>query len=124
MTRDLKRSLLLLGLVTLVTAWFSDLFYFPDEHYQVLEFMAHKMGITPAAALPWEFAARIRPWLQPAIYYAIADPLRGLGMGDMFALTFVLRLLTGLFSLAALVAFSRAILQTLPGEEEKRDLLR
>ncbi len=124
MTMDLKRSLLLLGLVTLVTAWFSDLFYFPDEHYQVLEFMAYKMGVTPAAALPWEFAARIRPWLQPAIYYAIAEPLRGLGVGDMFALTFFLRLLTGLFSLAVLAMFARALLPTLPGEAEKRAFLR
>ena len=69
MTAELKRSLLLLTAVVIVTAWFSNLFYFPDEHYQVLEFMGHKLGITPASALPWEFHQRIRPWLQPAIYF-------------------------------------------------------
>ena len=124
MTADLKRSLLLLGLVTLVTAWFSELFYFPDEHYQVLEFMSHKLGFTPASALPWEFTARIRPWTQPLIYYAIAKPLLWLGVSDLFTVVFVLRLLTGLFSLAALAVFARAILPTIPGEEEKRAFIR
>jgi len=124
MTADLKRSLLLVGLVTVITAWFSDLFYFPDEHFQVLEFMAHKMGVTQASALPWEFQQRIRPWFQPAVYYAIAQPLRSLGISDMFTLTFVLRLLTGVFSLAALAAFARALLPTLNTDDERRFFLR
>jgi phosphatidylinositol glycan class B len=124
MTPELKRSLLILAAVTFVTAWFSELFYFPDEHYQVLEFMSHKLGITPASALPWEFAARIRPWTQPLIYYAIAKPLLWLGIRDLFTILWLLRLVTGLFSLAALAAFARALLPTLPGEEEKRAFLR
>jgi len=124
MTAELKRSLLLVGLVTVITAWFSDLFYFPDEHFQVLEFMAHKMGVTQASALPWEFQQRIRPWFQPAVYYAIAQPLRSLGIADLFTLSFILRLLTGLFSLAALAAFARALLPTLNSDDEKRFSLR
>jgi phosphatidylinositol glycan class B len=124
MTTELRRSLILLTAVVIVTAWFSDLFYFPDEHYQVLEFMAYRMGITPAAALPWEFAARIRPWFQPAIYYAIAAPLRGLGVTDLFAISFVLRLLTGLFSVAALAAFARAVLPTIQTDEARRFFIR
>ena len=67
MNRELRRSLLILAAIVLVTAWFSETFYFPDEHYQILEFMAFKLGITPAAELPWEFSARIRPWFQPLI---------------------------------------------------------
>ena len=63
----------------LVTAWFSNTFYFPDEHYQVLEFMALKLGITPASELPWEFAARIRPWFQPLVYFLIAKPAAAAG---------------------------------------------
>ena len=68
----LRRSLIILTAVTVITAWFSNTFYFPDEHYQILEFMGHKLGITPASELPWEFEARIRPWLQPFLYYLIA----------------------------------------------------
>ena len=52
MDRELRRSLLILTGVTIVTAWFSNTFYFPDEHYQVLEFMGLKLGITPASDCP------------------------------------------------------------------------
>jgi len=124
MDRELRRSLLILTGVTIVTAWFSNTFYFPDEHYQVLEFTGLKLGITPASELPWEFAARIRPWFQPLVYFLIASPLRALGMTDMFTVVFVLRLLTGLFSLAALAAFARAILPTIEGQDERRAFVR
>jgi phosphatidylinositol glycan class B len=124
MDKTLRRSLLILTGVIIVTAWFSNTFYFPDEHYQVLEFMGHKLGATPASALPWEFGARIRPWFQPAVYFLIAKTLLAVGVGDMFDIVFILRLVTGLFSLAALAAFARAILPTIEGDEEKRAFLR
>src|ERR1700733_6623200 len=124
MDRELRRSLFILAGVTIVTAWFSNTFYFPDEHYQVLEFMGFKLGITPASELPWEFAAHIRPWFQPLVYFLIAKPLGALGMTDMFTVVFVLRLLTGLFSLAALAAFSPALLPTIEGQDERRAFVR
>jgi len=124
MDREFRRSLLILGAVILVTAWFSVLFYFPDEHYQVLEFMSYRLGITPASELPWEFSARIRPWFQPLLYFLIAKPLLLLGVRDMFTIAFVLRLATGLFSLAALAMFARAVLPTIAGDEEKRAFVR
>ncbi|HTC84981.1 MAG TPA: hypothetical protein VK683_11530 [Rhizomicrobium sp.] len=120
MDKELRRSLLILGAVILVTAWSSETFYFPDEHYQILEFVALKLGITQAADLPWEYSARIRPWFQPLIYFLIAKPLMLLGLKDMFAIAFALRLATGLFSLAALAAFVRAVLPTIDGDEERR----
>jgi phosphatidylinositol glycan class B len=124
MNRELRRSLLILAALIAVTAWFSDLFYFPDEHYQVLEFMSYKLGITPASDLPWEFSARIRPWFQPLVYYAVAKPLTWLGLHDMFAVAFGLRLLTGIFSLSALALFARAVLPTIEGGEEQRAFVR
>ena len=124
MDRELCRSLLILAVVVAVTAWFSDLFYFPDEHYQVLEFMSYKLGITRAADLPWEFRAGIRPFFQPLVYFLIAKPLIALGLTDMFTITFVLRLATGLFSLAALALFARAVLPTIEDEEERRAFVR
>src|ERR1700753_2158111 len=124
MTAELKRSLMLLTAVVIVTAWFSNLFYFPDEHFQVLEFMSHKLGITPASALPWEYHQHIRPWLQPALYFGIAAPLHGLGVTDMFNLAFILRLLTGLFSVAALAAFARALLPTIAGDDARHFFIR
>jgi GPI mannosyltransferase 3 len=124
MNSELRRSLMILAAVSIVTAWFSETFYFPDEHYQILEFMAHKLGMTPASELPWEFSARIRPWFQPAVYFLIAKPLMWLGMKDMFAIAFVLRLATGLLSLTALALFARATLSTITGEDEKRAFVR
>ena len=120
LTRILRRSLAILAGVTIVTAWFSQTFYFPDEHYQVLEFMSHKLGITPASELPWEFDARIRPWLQPLLYFLIAKPILWLGLQDMSAIVIVLRLVTGLFCAVALAIFARAVLETLKDEAEKR----
>src|ERR1700744_2517799 len=124
MDSELRRSLVILATVIVVTAWFSVLFYFPDEHYQILEFMSYKLGITPASDLPWEFSARIRPWFQPLVYFLIARPLMGLGLTDMFAVAFVLRLATGLFSLLALAVFAKAMLPTIEGEEEQRSFVR
>jgi phosphatidylinositol glycan class B len=124
MDKELRRSLGLLAVVTLVTAWFSVTFYFPDEHYQVLEFMSFKLGITPASELPWEYSARIRPWFQPGLYFLIARPLIALGVTDMFTISFILRALTGLLSLTALALFARALLPTIEGEDEKRAFVR
>lgn len=124
MDRELRRSLLILAAVIAVTAWFSDLFYFPDEHYQVLEFMSYRLGITPASDLPWEFSARIRPWFQPLVYFLIARPLMFLGLKDIFAIVFVLRLATGMFSLLALARYAKALLPTIEGEEERRAFVR
>ena len=122
--KDLRRSLVILTLVVIVTAWFSETFYFPDEHYQILEFMAFKLGITQASDLPWEFSVRIRPWFQPLVYFLIAKPLMLAGVKDMFVIAFLLRLATGLFSLLALAAFARAILTTIAGDEEKHAFIR
>ena len=124
MDKDLKRSLILLGIVTLVTAWFSALFYHPDEHYQILEFMGWKLGITPVSEMPWEFSFHIRPWLQPLFYYVIAKPLILLGVKDMFTIVFLLRLVTGALSLTALASFARALLSTIEGEDERRSFVR
>jgi phosphatidylinositol glycan class B len=124
MDKELRRSLLILAAVIAVTAWFSELFYFPDEHYQVLEFMSFKLGITPASDLPWEFSVRIRPWFQPLVYFLIAKPLMVLGLRDMFVIAFVLRLATGVFSLLALALFAKAVLPTIEGEEEQRAFVR
>jgi phosphatidylinositol glycan class B len=49
----------------------SDDVQHPDEHLQTIELAGHVLGTTPRDALPWEFEARMRPWLQPAAYVAL-----------------------------------------------------
>jgi phosphatidylinositol glycan class B len=116
----LNRGFAILAVVTVVTAWFSETFFFPDEHYQILEYMAMKLGITSPADLPWEFGARARPFTQAFLYYLIAAPLRALGLTDLFELMAVLRLVTGIVSLAALFAFAKLFLERLEHDDEKR----
>jgi phosphatidylinositol glycan class B len=118
-TRVLWRSLALVAAVTILTAYFSDLYYFPDEHYQVLEFMSNKLGVTAAADMPWEYFARIRPWMQPFLYSLIARPLLFAGVKDLFVVTFILRLATGFLSLAALALFAKETLAGIEGRQEK-----
>jgi GPI mannosyltransferase 3 len=111
----LNRSLAVLAVVTLSTAWVSDLFFWPDEHWQVLEFLGLKLGITPAADLPWEYGAQVRSFLQPFLYWLIAKPLLAAGLKDMVTVVFVLRLATGALSFAALFSFAKLF------QSERRD---
>lgn len=116
----LTRSLVIITLFTLSTAWVSDLYFWPDEHWQVLEFMSMKLGITPPGDLTWEYGAQVRSWMQPFLYWLIAKPLMLAGIRDMFVVVFALRLCTGLLSLAALARFVRLLQEDLPRADEKR----
>ena len=42
-----------------------------DEIGQISAFYLHKAGVMSADSMPWEYPARIRPWLQPALYYVL-----------------------------------------------------
>ncbi len=108
-------SLLLIS----VACYFSYGMFKLDEYYQVVEFVGYKLGKTPAADLPWEFHARIRPWLQPAIYYAAAKGLIGLGVANPFTLTMAFRAISGVFGWAAITALMLAS-NTLFGDDRRR----
>lgn len=116
----LRRGFALLLVITLVTAYFSETFFFPDEHYQILEYMSLKLGVTSAADLPWEFRAQARPWLQPFLYFLIAKPLIAVGIGDLFNVVFVLRLATASVGLWALWVFAKFLIDDFDREDEKR----
>jgi phosphatidylinositol glycan class B len=112
-TLQIDRLPILGALVLVVTAYFSTGFHHWDEHFQILEFAGYKLGITPAKDLPWEFAARIRPALQPLIV-VLSHHLFGLfGSSDPFAITFFLRLLSAALSFTAIMLMLRAFL---PGD--------
>ncbi len=60
--------------VYIVAAWFSTGFYHGDEHYQLIEFAAYKMGTVSPEGLAWEFSARVEtgpPTLHRFHYYQI-----------------------------------------------------
>jgi phosphatidylinositol glycan class B len=115
----LRRSFIILAIVTAVTAWFSETFFFPDEHFQILEFLAMKLGWTNPAELPWEFAAKARSFLQPFLYFLIIKPLTWIGFEDPFAMMTLLRFVTGAFSLYVLAMFARFVMEELPQQSER-----
>jgi GPI mannosyltransferase 3 len=93
------RSIFILGfLVYLIAAIFSVGYCHSDEHFQILEFCNYKLGHSPAADLPWEFPAGIRPALQPAIALLIFKGLSLINIHNHFTYALILRILSAVFS--------------------------
>ncbi len=93
--------------VYIVVAWFSTGFYHGDEHYQLIEFAAYKMGNVSPDELAWEFDARVRPALQPFIAFIVIKLLQSISIADPYMQAFVLRLLTALLALFSIRFFTR-----------------
>jgi phosphatidylinositol glycan class B len=100
--RWLGTSLLLIG----VAAFQSDGYHHPDEYFQTLEFAGAKLGRTPTQELPWEYSYRIRPWLQPGLYFVLARVLGAIGVSDPFTWALGCRLISGLLGWLAIVGLA------------------
>lgn len=85
-------------LVFLTTAFFSIGYYHVDEHFQILEFANYKLGNSPASDLAWEFQAKIRPALQPAMAILIIKALNIFNVSNPFTYSLILRIITALLS--------------------------
>jgi len=112
-------ALLLFG----IQAWQSAGYYQPDEYFQTVEFASYKLGVTPASELPWEFAAHMRPFLQPALYFGVARGLTRLGLPGPDVSLLAFRLAGALLAWAALCLLARALAERLPDERSKTLLL-
>jgi phosphatidylinositol glycan class B len=99
-TRWALVSLLLIA----VACYFSYGFFQFDEYYQITEFVSYKLGKTPASELAWEYHHQIRPWMQPAIYYAAARAFMAVGVENPFTLSLIFRAMSGLCGWAAIVS--------------------
>lgn len=96
-------------LVFSLTAWCSEGWHHPDEHFQLLEPALFKMGSVPVSDLAWEYAARIRPGLQPFIAFFCLKSLFWTGVQDPFYQAFLLRLLSGGLSFGAMFLWLRRL---------------
>ena len=85
-------------LIYLCTAFFSEGYHHPDEHFQIFEFCNYKLGNSPAADLPWEFKDQIRPTLQPTLTFVIFSILKIIGLTNPFSLAFIMRVVSAFFS--------------------------
>jgi len=95
----------------LLAAVFSLGFQAADEHFQILEFAAFKLGRTPESHLSMEFKAMMRPWLQPAAAWTLFQGWRAIGVEDPFTWAWSLRLLSGLLGWLSTVALALTIPQ-------------
>ncbi len=116
LARWLGVAILLIG----AAAFRSDGYHHLDEYFQTLEFAAAKLGRTPLEDLPWEYSARMRSWLQPGLYVALARLLGVAGIHDPFAWTLVFRLVSGLLAWLAVVALGLSAWRFFPDPEVRR----
>ena len=123
-TRWSWRALLIAGLgVYTIAAFASEGYYHLDEHFQLLEFANYKLGATPAADLPWEFQAQIRPTLQPVIALEVIKSLRAIGMKNPFTQALMLRLLSGWLAILVFARVSRTTTRAFASESRGKLLL-
>ena len=107
-------------LVTLLYAAFSLGTYHPDEHFQILEYAHMKLFGTPTPDhLPWEYLLQMRPGIQPFVAWAVGKGLLAAGIYSPFAVVFVLQLLSGALSAAALLFFYRTVRDDLRDENAR-----
>ena len=106
--------------VILVTAVHSYGYFHEDEYFQVLAMTWSKLGILDSGHLPWEYAARIRPFMQPAFYVVVARIAALVGVEDVFARATLLRLVTGAISWTSLVAFVHVSVPWFRDRDERR----
>lgn len=96
-------------IIVVITAWFSEGYHHPDEHFQILEFANLKLGRTSPYNMPWEWAREMRPGLQPMLTVGYLRAVEAAGLTNPFQQVFLLRLLTGLLSLALLWRWYRVL---------------
>ena len=97
--KNIKWLLLITFILHLITSINSVGFHHLDEHYQILEFANYKLGNNQPSDLPWEFEAKLRPAVQPAIAFLIIKFSQSIGITDPFTQAIFLRILSFLLSL-------------------------
>ena len=93
----------------LITAYFSVGHLFADEYFQILEFASAKLGNTPLESLTVEFHEKMRPWLQPYLYWILAKGWLIAGVSNPFTWALSFRMMTGLVGWASLVFIGRCV---------------
>ncbi|WP_326992553.1 hypothetical protein [Chitinophaga sp. 212800010-3] len=95
-----RRFLFYTALVALIifgiAAYNCQGYYHPDEHYQIIEFAGLKTGTNSGLQLPWEYAAQVRPSLQPYLCLFVFRSLALVNVADPYQCAFALRMLTAI----------------------------
>lgn len=97
-----------------LTPIFSEGFHRLDEQTGILRFLSLKLGTMAENQMIAEYPMRIRPWLQPAIYYFISKPLHLMGLDNPFHMAWFLRAFSsilGFLSIGSLYMIARNFVQ-------------
>lgn len=89
-----RKYLIIAAAALLIACWNSVGFHQGDEHFQLLEFAAWKLGLMGQEDLTWEFAERMRPATQPVIVYMLHKVIGVFGEVNPYHFAFLLRLLS------------------------------
>ena len=83
-----------------ISVYFSIGFYSDDEHFQLLEPTAYLLGINDLVVndptdhyWEWNSERRLRPWLQPYLYFYFIQTLKYFGIFNPFIWVFLIRLI-------------------------------
>jgi phosphatidylinositol glycan class B len=97
-----RKYLFIAAAALLIACWNSVGFHQGDEHFQLIEFAAWKLGLMGQEDLTWEFTERMRPATQPSITYGLHEIWALFGEVNPYHFAFFLRLLsaTGFLLLA------------------------
>ncbi|MDD5066104.1 MAG: hypothetical protein PHF84_03555 [bacterium] len=117
---NFKRIVLLGIVVHLVASIFSAGYYHVDEHFQIMEFTAMKLGLTPPEGLAWEYDHRMRPAFQPALAYAVIKVFQFFSLDNPFYEAVFLRMLSAFLGLACMVLLLFLFLKEIKQERLKR----
>lgn len=94
--------------ISIITAFFSNGYHNPDEHWQINEFAAYKLGLASYNEMPWELEKQARQTIQPTIVFALANVMMGLKIFNPFNLALFLRIIS---SLLAFISTNLIVLQ-------------
>lgn len=92
-----------------ITAIFSLGAYQADEHFQILEFLNYFRGLNPPDAMPWEFHAQMRPWIQPLAFLQVIRVLEFFGVQNPIAQETTLRILVSTLGWLSSLLLAKAV---------------
>jgi phosphatidylinositol glycan class B len=92
------------GVVHAVAVYMNGGFFGADEHFLIIEFAQHALGVARASQLAWEFNAKVRPALQPWIAAGVIQTAHGVGVMSPFVIAGVLRTMSAILGFGAALA--------------------
>jgi len=116
MNKTFLAMILMALILHMIACVYSVGFYHPDEHYQIVEFAAYKVGLVQQQDLAWEYFSRSRPWIQPFLMSVVFRMLMSIGVHNVFVSLLVLRIIISLLSIISFILLGLCTLKWIPNK--------